>query len=269
MTEHPASCLRRHSGRGQPLVRLVCFSWCGAGASVYRRLAAQLADHIELLAVQLPGREDVYRRSRLHRMNDVIDYVLPDVLRAFDRPLYLFGHSMGAFVAHELALAMRERSGREPDGLMVSGSPSPVRQRPATLPWHLADDETLIAHLRGLGGTPEALFSESDMMNMLLPLLRADYEVLDTYEPRVQAPLSCPLSACAGHQDAETRGHDLSAWRPCTTGAFESHWFVGGHFYLDAEAGVLAQRLQEWIAATGFARGMTPAACEVNRRTLA
>lgn len=263
MMSRPATSLRHQSGRAQPLVRLVCFPWCGAGASVFRRLAAQTPDHIELLAVQLPGREDLYRHPRLLRMNDIIDHVLPDVLRVFDRPLYLFGHSMGAYVAHELALAMSARSGREPSGLMVSGCPSPLREVGVEIPWHQVDDKSFLAHLRALGGTPEALFSDPGMMKTLLPLLRADYEVLETYQAHVQNPLSCPLIACAGHEDVETLGHDLSAWRRCTTGPFQTHWFAGGHFYLDAEAGALAQRLQEWIATAGSPSGVTPTVCEV------
>src|SRR6185503_1192248 len=104
--------LRHMGGSPRPLLRLVAIPWCGAGASVYRRLAPSLPDHVDLLAVQLPGREDRYSERRLRRMDQIVEDVIGDVIAAFDRPLVLFGHSMGALVAYEIALALRERTGR-------------------------------------------------------------------------------------------------------------------------------------------------------------
>src|SRR5688500_4817828 len=113
--------LRRFGGARQRLMRVVAFPWCGAGASVYRKLAPHLPDHVELLAVQLPGREDRYDERRLVRMQDVVEEVIGDVINLLDRPVVLFGHSMGALVAYEVARALRERVGCEPASLIVSG----------------------------------------------------------------------------------------------------------------------------------------------------
>jgi surfactin synthase thioesterase subunit len=252
-------CLRKFSGRPQPLIRLVCFTWCGAGASVYRRFAAGLPDHIELLAVQLPGREDVFGEKKLRRMAEVIDHALPDIAAVFDRPLFLFGHSMGALVAHEMALALKARTGREPHGLIVSGHASPSRTLEKSRGgqrWHQVDDEAFIANLRQLGGTPMQVLNDSSMMRSLLPVLRADYEILETYVPPADAPLlSCPVIACAGKQDKEVAADDLGLWRHGTQGPFLAHWFPGDHFYLCAQPGLLTQRLQEWMAPGGRLEG--------------
>ncbi|HEV2146495.1 MAG TPA: alpha/beta fold hydrolase [Longimicrobiaceae bacterium] len=244
--------LRRLGGRPQPLVRLVCFPWCGAGASVYRKLAALLPDHVELLAVQLPGREDRFGERRLLRMEQVVEQVVPDLVAVFDRPLALFGHSMGALVAHEAARALRERTGREPHAVVVSGQSAPADSGPPVPQWHAADEEAFIANLRQMGGTPPQVLDDRKAMRALLPLLRADYEVLETYVPRPGEPLTCPLVVCAGDEDPEVSPGSVAAWVRHTTGPHRVHWFEGDHFYLSARPEALAAALQGWIAPGGI-----------------
>ncbi|MGZ5857364.1 MAG: thioesterase II family protein [Burkholderiaceae bacterium] len=252
VTAEHRSSLRRYGGRPQPLVRLVCFSWCGAGASAYRRLAATLPDHIELLAVQLPGREDRFAEKKLLRMEQIIEHVIDDIIAVFDRPLILFGHSMGALVANEMALALRDRVGREPDGLIVSGHASPDNKEPNTRCWHTANDADFIANLRQLGGTPASVLEDEQMMRMLLPMLRADYEVLETYTYKPDRILSCPLIVCAGEKDTEVSRASMDAWQRYSTKTIKVHWFNGDHFYLSANPQALTQYLGEWTAPTGF-----------------
>jgi surfactin synthase thioesterase subunit len=252
--------LRNWSGGPEPLARLVCFGWCGAGASAYRRLAPGLPGHIELLAVQLPGREELFGEPRLRRMEQVVEHVLPDIAGLSDRPLFLFGHSMGALVAFEMALALKARLGREPQGLIVSGHTPP---RPAGEAvrgnggprWHEADDAAFLGHLGRLGGTPPEVLNDAGLMRSLLPVLRADYEVLETYRPSADAPmLSCPLIACAGVDDKDVAPEGLAQWRSRSTGRFTENRFPGGHFYLCAQPGVLTRCLADWTA-PGFRAG--------------
>lgn len=244
--------LRRYSSGPQPQVRLVCFPWCGAGASVYRRLALGLPQHIELLAVQLPGREERFGENRLLRMEQVIEHVIEDIVPFGDRPLVLFGHSMGALVAYKMALALKARIGREPDGLIVSGYGAPDCKKPDATHWHAATDEAFIANLARLGGTPAAILEDRQMMRMLLPVLRADYEVLETCPDKADRLLSCPLLACAGDRDNAISGNAVEAWRRRSTGRSKIHWFSGGHFYLSSQPQTLARCLTEWCAPTGF-----------------
>jgi surfactin synthase thioesterase subunit len=248
VTAARAGCLRRFGGRAQPLVRLVCFPWCGAGASVYRRLAPTLPDHVDLLAVQLPGREERFAERRLRRMEQIVEHVVGDVLSVLDRPLVLFGHSMGALVAYEVALAMRARAGREPDALIVSGHGSPRGAARRERVWHTAEVDAFVANLRDLGGTPPELLADAEVMRMLLPLLRADYEALETYLPRAERPLSCPLVACAGDEDREVTPATMRDWEGFTTGPFRLHWFAGDHFHLAARPAELTRCLEAWVA---------------------
>jgi surfactin synthase thioesterase subunit len=229
-------------------MRLVAIPWCGAGASVYRRLAPSLPDHIDLLAVQLPGREDRYGEIRLRRMEQIVEEVIGDVIAAFDRPLVLFGHSMGALVAYEIALALRERTGREPAALIVSGHGAPHCAETTRRCWHTADEAAFLENIRALGGTPDELLDDLPMMRAFMPMLRADYEVVETYRPHARPALSCPLVVCAGDEDREVSFETMQAWLRYTTGAGSLHWFTGDHFYLSSQPEALTHRLREWIA---------------------
>lgn len=242
--------LRRFRRTARPLLRLVCFPWAGAGASVYRRLALELPDTVDVLAVQLPGREDRCREPGLTCMALAVEHVLGELVPLLDRPLVLFGHSMGALVAYEVAQASKTRFGHEPDLLVVSGSGAPGVEEAYERCASDASDEVFIEDIRRLGGTPEQVLANPALMRLLLPALRTDYALLDEYAgPRGLAPLSCPVIACAGDRDESVSSDTVDAWRRCTTGAFEEHWLSGDHFYLAAHPQPLADCLRSWTAA--------------------
>ena len=249
-------CLRRFGGGAQPAARLVCFPWCGAGASVYRRFAPGLPDTIELLAVQLPGREDRFGEAPLVSMDSIVQEIVKDLVPLCDRTLVLFGHSMGAVVAHETALALRQRIGREPDLLIVSGYGAPSVTAFPKQQWHLATDKDLVGRLRELGGTPEEILSERHAMQSLLPVVRADYEALETHMVLPLPPLSCPIVVCTSDGDSEVTRNSAEAWRAYTDGAFHVQQFEGNHFYLYSQPRVLTRKLAAWIA------DMTPPASQ-------
>lgn len=238
--------LRRMGGRDAPLMRLVCVPWCGAGASVYKRLASLLPDHLEIWSVQLPGREDRFSQPCLRRMSDIVAHVTADLEGLFDRPLALFGHSMGALVAIEVARSLAARTGREPQAVIVSGQNAPEWRTREPTRWHCADEDAFVANLRALGGTPEPLLADRSLLRAFLPMLRADYEALETHAPGPQAPLGCAVIACAGRADPEIDREGLEAWRRHTSAGFSTHWFDGDHFYLASDASALAARLPDW-----------------------
>lgn len=242
------SCLRRFSGQNQPRVRLVCFAWCGAGASVYRRLALSLPQAIELQAVQLPGREERFAEPKLLRMEQIIADVLPDIVAFNDGvPLVFFGHSMGALVAYEMALALKAKTRREPALVIVSGHGSPDTRDHCKEQWHTACEDEFIANIARLGGTPAAILADRAAMRTLIPALKSDYEVLETWVRQPGTPLSCPLVACAGDQDNEVCPATLQSWQHFTTGRFTGKWFSGDHFYLCAQPRLLTRALEHWI----------------------
>ena len=227
-------------------VRLLCLPWCGAGAGAYRHLARLLPATVDVLAVQLPGRQERFGEPPLRRMAQVVEHIVEGLQACTALPLALFGHSMGATVAHEVAQAWRARTGREPALLVASGAPPPAA---AGGHWHAASDAQFLAYLHGLGGTPVDVLHDAGLMRVLLPALRADYEVLETWGGAQHPPLNCPLIACAGRDDTSAPASSLAGWQRLSTTPCGSHLFEGGHFYLVDRTEELAARLLEWMPA--------------------
>lgn len=257
-----ARYLRRFANHGvHDRLRLVCLPWCGAGASVYRRFLSHLPGDVALYSAQLPGREESFALPRLRRMAEVVACLLPEVAALAgdaQRPLVLFGHSMGAVVAFELALALTRGYRLQPALLIASGHDSPALARRSQFQWHSAPDGDLIANIRALGGTPEAVLEDEALMRTLLPLMKADYEVLETYAPRSGSRmLQCPVIACAGRHDREVTLPGLEAWRELTCAHAAVQLFDGGHFYLHDTPAPLLAALLHWTAALPGVRAAT------------
>ncbi|WP_285752297.1 alpha/beta fold hydrolase [Lentzea sp. NBRC 105346] len=225
--------------------RVVCFPNAGSGAASFRAFAPLLAPHAELVIVRLPGREARIAEPPHRKLAELVPAVaeeLADTLDVGERRLVFFGHSMGALVAFELARHLRRTARRLPDRLIVSGRPAPHVPYPPgyefvhDLPW-----ERLVERLRGYSGTPEALLADPELLEMFLPTLRADFEVVETYRYSPQPPLPCGIAAYGGLTDDEVPSATLAAWADHTSGPFRLRLFDGGHFYLDGQRGEVAK----------------------------
>lgn len=236
-------CLRRWRSGAQAQVRLLCFPWCGAGASTLRLLVEHLPGAIDPVVVQLPGREERAKTPALRDMDSVIEHVLQALELESDLPLVLFGHSMGAVVACELARALSTRLGKPPILLIVSGHGAPQPPKYPSPRWHVRSDAELVAHLRTLGGTPSLLLDEPIALNALLPVMRADYEILETHDWSQRQVLDCPIVACMATHDNTVDLDTIDQWRTLTHRTFALHWFEGDHFYLNKVPRALATRI--------------------------
>jgi pyochelin biosynthesis protein PchC len=209
-------------------VRLVCFPPAGASAAFYREWTAHLPATIELHAVQYPGRADRFAEPAVHDMGQLVDTLVPEIVGIADRPVALFGHSMGATVGFEVARTW-ERSGRGgPAWLFVSGQRAP--QLPHDDDVHLRDDAGVVEELRRLGGTDPEVLANPDLMALLLPTIRADYTLIEQYRRRAGPPLTCPVSAFVGDSDTEVTPAEAAAWNEQTSGEFTLTTHEGGHF---------------------------------------
>jgi medium-chain acyl-[acyl-carrier-protein] hydrolase len=225
-------------------LRLFCFPYAGGSASAYRTWAGLLPDSVELCAVQLPGRENRAGEPLLTRMDDVVAMLMRDVPAFLTMPYAFFGHSMGSHIAFELARALRRKFVPGPVHLFASGRHAP--QLPdAHKAIHALPDDEFIEELRLLQGTPDEVLRHPELMQLLTPILRADFAVCETYEYRDEAPLSCPITALGGADDAEASETELAAWETQTARRFDMLMFPGNHFFLHEARREVAAAIME------------------------
>lgn len=208
-------------------VRLFCFPHAGGGGAFFRQWRKQAAPEIAVTPVVLPGRESRWSERAFVRMEQLIEPLCDAVAPHLDRPFALFGHSIGAVVAYEVARRCRE----SPLLLFVSARRAPhlPARRP---PIHDLPREQFLAELGRLNGTDASLLRESALLEALLPGLRADFELNDTYVPSSITPLAMPISAFAGDRDPLVNVDEMRRWGELTTREFGLRVFEGDHFYL-------------------------------------
>lgn len=226
--------------------QLVCFPHAGGSASYFRPLSAALSATARVLALQYPGRQDRLHEPGLSSIAEFADeaYAALTPLRA--GPIALFGHSMGAMIAFEVATRMRERGDASPVALFVSGRRAPSRHRDESV--HLLDDHGLAAELRRLSGTDARILDDESVLRMILPPTRSDYTAVETYRYRPGPKLDCPVIALTGDEDLRVDLDDARAWAAHTTGPFALHTFSGGHFYLVEHQAAIVDIIAERLA---------------------
>lgn len=238
--------IRRYFPSADAAVQLVCLPHAGGSAPFYRPVAQALSPLVEVLAVQYPGRQDRRNEPMIDDLGVLADQVEEAVTAAVDRPFALFGHSMGATLAYEVATRL-ERRGRVPLRVFASGRRAPSCHRDERV--HLRDDDGMVSELRGLSGTDQKVFGDEELLRMVLPAIRNDYRAAETYRYTPGPALSCPITALAGDSDPKASHDEVAAWSRHTDNEFELRTYAGGHFYLlDHTADVLrviGERLNE------------------------
>jgi medium-chain acyl-[acyl-carrier-protein] hydrolase len=236
--------LLRPRASSAPSCRLFCFPFAGGGAALYVQWARWLPAPVEVYAVQLPGRETRREEPAQTRFFPLIE-ALADALQPWlTPPLAFFGHSMGALLAFELTRELRRRGQPLPGRLLLSGRQAPTIPDQGLPIQQLPDAEFVAQLTQRYGGIPEPILRDPDFLQLFLPTLRADFDVLASYVYRPEPPLPCPISVYCGREDSRVRVEALLDWRWQTTGGFETRWFAGDHFYFQADREPLMQALQ-------------------------
>ncbi|MGV9455992.1 thioesterase II family protein [Streptomyces sp. NPDC003635] len=246
---------RRYEPARPGAVKLLALPHAGGSAPYFLPLARALAPELDVLCVQYPGRLDRHREPARTDLRELADQVYKALVSEPTGPVVLFGHSMGAVLAYEIALRLEESGGGELLGLIASGRRAPHRFREETV--HLRDDDGIIAEIRELSGTEPGILDDEELVRMVLPALRADYRAVETYRVTPgAAPLSVPVTVLTGESDSRVPLADARAWEELTTGTFRFRSFPGGHFYLNGRPAEVTEAIRENIDAF---RSATPA----------
>jgi medium-chain acyl-[acyl-carrier-protein] hydrolase len=216
------------------LLRLFCFAYAGGSASIFREWSVLLPREIEVCPIQLPGRENRLAEPPFTRLEPLVQTLAQAISPYLDKPGAFFGHSLGALVSFELARYLLHKEGFCPVRMLVSAHRAPQLPDPHTPVYDLPLPEFLQT-LRLLQGTPEEILHHGELMQLLVPTLRADFMLAETYVYAPAEPLPCPFSAFGGLRDKNVSPAELAAWQHQTKDTFIVRMFPGDHFFLHSD----------------------------------
>jgi medium-chain acyl-[acyl-carrier-protein] hydrolase len=224
-------------------MRLFCFPYAGGNATLFRGWQRLFPEWIEICPLQYPGRGNRLREPPFTSVGPLAQDITQAVMPLLDLPFAFFGHSMGAILAFEVTRELRKRSKRLPFHLFLSAVRAPQFRSTDPHAYDLPEPE-FIEELRRLNGTPSEVLENTELMALMLPMLRADFAVSQTYAYVAGGgPLSGPVSVYSGVDDPSFSSEELEGWREHTTGAFSLHMFAGDHFYLHPSETLLTTKI--------------------------
>ena len=234
--------------RGTPRVRLFCFPHGGAGASAYRPWRHKLPPHVDVCAIQLPGRGERWEEPPFNRVEPLVEALADAIEPHLDLPFAFFGVSMGALIAFELSRALRRRGAPRPTHLFAAAYPAPHVPNPL-----LAEGDEILSALDAGGPVAEAMLRRREFLSdvllhpgalrLTLPALRADLEVVLRYVHREEAPLEHPISVLGGRQDLDITRDLLSPWARHTDGDFKLQMVPGPHLFYQTDPSITLEAI--------------------------
>ncbi|MCW8931893.1 MAG: alpha/beta fold hydrolase [Gammaproteobacteria bacterium] len=226
-------------------LRLFCFPYAGGGAHIFFPWQSKLSPWIEVCAIQLPGRGTRYADKPYTHHKQIVTEVLDSMSDYMDKPYAVFGHSMGALLAYELVQEIQNRGLQQASHLFVSGRRA-MHIASDAKPIYDLSEEKLISKLRQLNGTPAEVLDNKDLMSLILPVIRADFQLCDTYSHDDDYnKLAINITAFEGDNDHKAQGSHVSAWQELTNGHFESKKLAGDHFFIHSNEHLLLKFLDE------------------------
>ncbi len=241
----------RYRPNEQARLRLFCFPYAGGGASIFRPWVDILPPEVEVCSIQLPGREYRVGTPAYRRIAPLEEALAEAIVPYLDRPFAFFGHSMGALVSFELARLLRKKYHKYPEHLFLAAYRAPHLPNPNIKIYHLPSEVFKVV-LRS-EGIAEMVLQNEELMQAMLPTLRADFELCDTYEYTEEAPLACPFSLFGGLEDVRISQRDLELWPQHSSGGCSLTMLPGSHFFLhsaqDQLLAALARELQKLLNA--------------------
>jgi len=252
MTTTANSWINTFTLRPQARLRLFCFPYAGGSAAVYRPWLNHLPESVELCAVELPGRGARLRERPFQQLGPLAQAAAEGLLPFLDKPFAVFGHSLGGLLAFEVVRLLRRR-GCEPLHLFVSSRRAPHAPENDPPIHHLPESAFVAEVGNRYNGIPKAVRESPELMQLMLPVMRADFAVFESYVYAPAEPLACPISVFGGRADQRVAQEHLAGWREHTRSTCTLRLFEGGHFYWQDEGNraallaAIAQELQPWL----------------------
>lgn len=215
-------------------IKLICIPYAGGSMQIYKSWNRYLNNSIELNSVELAGRGRRFSEPRYENMeaavNDVYKKVRPLIQ---DSEYSVFGHSMGSIIVYELLNRLRDDGLHNPEHAFFSGRYPPfTKKNKPNL--HDAPLEVFIEEIKKLGGTSKELLENVDFVNFFIPILRADYKIIESYSSlQKNTKFEFDISVLSGKQDEDMEDKDLEMWQTCTSGKCSIYKFDGGHFFIN------------------------------------
>ena len=223
-------------------IRLFCFPYSGATAATFFSWSETLPASIEVCPVQYPGHGNRMGEPLHYRIDFLVENAVQAFHESFEKPYMTFGHSLGALFSFELLRALRSKGYPQPKKMFVSGHGAPHQPDPNP-PIHQLPDKDFIQTLKNLNGMTSEFFNNPELMEMLIPVLRADFEICDLYHYQEAAPFDFPISAYGGLMDPYVQKSDLEAWQTHTKAGITVRMFPGDHFYINSSRMNLLQMI--------------------------
>jgi len=228
-------------------LRVFCFPFAGGAAHAYFAWTKRLTADVELCLVELPGRGRRIAEEPVPQLNSLVSEITAVLLPLMaEKPFALYGHSMGALILFEVARQLRRSGGPTPIGLLPSAGRAPQFRKADRRRHELPQDE-FVKILKLLNGTPPEVFDDDELLNMVIPALRADFSVCDTYEYQSEPPLDCPIIAFGGEGDEAVHKELIAGWSEQTTRRFEQHECSGDHFFIRDPDGEFLEKLDQTL----------------------
>ncbi len=232
-TSPRSAWFRRYPVSRPPEARLIAFHHAGGSASLFRTWPKGLPASVEVVGVQLPGREERLDEPPLRSVALIVDELARQILPLLELPCCFFGHSMGAMLAFEVTRTLRRTGQVTPQQLLVSGRWAPQLPDPSRALSGLPQAEFIEA-VRRLGGTPPEVLAHRELLELLTPILRADFALCESYRYQPESPLDTPVIAFGGLADAAVTTASVDAWSAQTSAAFRACFLPGDHFFINA-----------------------------------
>ena len=227
---------------------MIGFPHAGGGGSSFYRVFAGLRPDVEVIGIQLPGRENRVQDSVSSDLSEVLNGIVENLAPVLhgDVPFIFFGHSLGALLAFEVARQFRAKRLAMPAALVVSGR-TPPHLPPVRPALHGLCDNDLLREITRLEGIPREIQTQPEMCKLILRVLRADLKLDETYVYSPEPPLDCPLLACGGRDDPEAPLHAMQEWQFCTHSKFSFKAFAGGHFFMHTSPALFTTELASFL----------------------